>query len=122
MNFTTIGEVVSQYGIAIAVLGALSVALVGLLKISFKKELAKLSKENRKITYEAMSIGSSLLMAGICFLLTGGKSAELYFQEAAMTYAVAKVLYPLYENFRLRDVVQFVIKKAEEWLTNKEDK
>lgn len=121
MNFTTIGEVVSQYGIAIAVLGALSVALVGLLKISFKKELAKLSKENRKITYEAMSIGASLLMAGICFLLTGGNSAELYFQEAGMTYAVAKVLYPLYENFRLRDVVQFVIKKAEEWLKNKED-
>lgn len=121
MDLTVIGEVVRQYGIAIAVLGALSVALVGVFKISFKKEFEKLSKEHRKIAYEAMSIGASLFMAGMHFLLTGGTSALVYFEEAGATYAAAKVLYPLYENFRLRDAVQFVMKKVTERFTNKED-
>lgn len=108
MDLSVVIEAFKQYGLAATLLGILTIFLTGVVKLVFKKRLDTLSKETRKALYEGVCIAFAALSALVYFSITRGGGADLYWQEAAATYAVAKILYPLYENFRLRDLLKYL--------------
>lgn len=122
MDFSVVIEAFKQYGLAATLLGILSIIMTGAVKLFFDKRFEVMAKEKRKAVYEGLSIFWSALLALIYFAVSKGDGFELYCQEALAVYAVAKVLYPLYENFRLRDLFQFIVSKIEQKSRHEEDK
>lgn len=122
MDFSVVIEAFKQYGLAATLLGVISIIMTGAVKLVFDKRFEVMTKEKRKAIYEGVSISWSALLALIYFVASKGTGFELYCQEALAVYAVAKVLYPLYENFRVRDLFQFIVSKIEQKSRNEEDK
>lgn len=114
MEYSAILDAIKLYGLAVTLLGALAVILTGVLKLVFAKRLDAIDKDKRKAIYETLCIALSAVLALIYFLVSKGSGAQLYWQEAIAVYAAAKILYPLYENFRVRDLVRFLLGKAKE--------
>ncbi len=122
MDFSVVIEAFKQYGLAATLLGILSIIMTGAVKVFFGGRFEVMAKEKRKAVYEGISIAWSALLALIYFVVSKSSGFELYCQEALAVYAVAKVLYPLYENFRVRDLFQFIVSKIESKAEDKENK
>lgn len=105
---------VLEYGIEIVVLALVAIAAVGALKSLLHKQLEKIEKPNRKPIYEIASmVVVALLTAGWVFT-HGGGTIELYMAKILASYGAMKVIYPLYENFKVRDLVQLIFKLLKE--------
>lgn len=105
---------VLEYGIEIILLALASIMLVGVMKLLFKKQLEKIEKANRKPVYEITSMIIVVVLAVVWILISGGGTIELYTAKILASYGAMKVMYPLYENFKIRDLVQLIFKLLKE--------
>lgn len=112
MEFET---AILQYGLEIALIAMISIFLVGCFKVVFRKLLDKLDKKKRKPIYETLSIIYTYVLAAgwLAIKVKIGWTPELIWQDflklGSISYAVAKIMYPLYENYLLRDLVRAVL-------------
>lgn len=106
---------VLEYGIEIVLLALVSIAVVGALKSLLHKQLEKIEKANRKPIYEIASMIVVALLTVVWLLISGGGSIELYMTKILASYGAMKVMYPLYENFKIRDLVQLIFKLLKEY-------
>ena len=109
-----LGVLVLEYGIEVVVLAMVSILLVGILKVLFKGQLEKIEKTNRKPIYEIASILIVSLLSVIWILISEGAGLEIYATKILASYGAMKVMYPLYENFKIRDLVQLIGKLLKE--------
>lgn len=105
---------VLEYGIEVVILAVVSILLVGLMKVLFKGQLEKIEKTNRKPLYEVASILIVTLLSVVWILISGGAGFEMYVAKILASYGAMKVMYPLYENFKIRDLVQMLGKLLKE--------
>lgn len=105
---------VLEYGIEIVLLALISIAVVGVLKSLLHKQLEKIEKANRKPIYEITSMIVVALLTVVWILISGGGNIELYLSKILASYGAMKVVYPLYENFKVRDLVQLIFKLLKE--------
>ena len=110
MNF------VVKYGAEVALIAFASIFFVGLFKVLLNKPLSKIEKSNRKPLYETLSI---VFAYGFTALWIWAKVAlfnmpgdpftwALLAEKGSLSYIAVKVMYPLYENYKLRDLVQLI--------------
>lgn len=105
---------VLEYGIEIVILALVSIAVVGALKSLLRKQLEKIEKSNRKPIYEIASMVVVVLLTVGWILINGGGSIELYMAKILAAYGAMKVMYPLYENFKIRDLVHLIFELLKE--------
>lgn len=105
---------VLEYGIEIVVLALVAIAVVGALKSLFHEQLEKIEKANRKPIYEITSMIVVVVLAVGWILISGGGTVELYMSKILASYGAMKVMYPLYENFKIRDLVQLIFELLKE--------
>lgn len=127
-----LGYLVLEFGLEVVLIALITIVLVGLGKVAFKKQLDKVEKTNRKVIYEAASIVIVVLLTVAWVLIMGGGAFEVYVAKVVASYGGMKVMYPLYENFKLRDLLQLIgrlikekyiaDKTAKEGIVNKDDK
>ncbi len=122
---------VVEYGLELTILAFIIIMLIGVLKIAGKKLLDKVTKENRKPIYEATTIVLVILLVVLWIVMEssiygGAMLWKEFLARALALYSLVKVMYPIYENFKLRDLVQLlgkmIISKAEEKKKLKEGK
>ena len=121
---------VQQYGIEITGLAFTTIFMVGVIKLVFKKPLAKVDKNGRKAIYEVTSM---ILMYGLTALWIYARVAWFHISDAAFdmnlviktagtAYVVVKVMYPLYENLGLRQLLRILGNFVLSWSKKKEEK
>lgn len=104
-----LSELIMTYGLEIAILSILAIMCVGLLKLLFKAQLEKLGKSNSKPIYETASIVFAFLLTAVWMLIKGVKDIAEISKKAVLVYAAVKVMYPLYENYKLRDLLKLLV-------------
>ena len=109
-----LGTLVLEYGVEIVLIALITILLVGVIKIAFKKQLDKVAKANHKVIYEVASIVIVVLLTVGWVAIMGGGAFELYMTKILASYGGMKVMYPLYENFKLRDLLQLIAKMIKE--------
>ena len=118
-----LGTLVLEYGVEVVLISLITIMLVGVVKIAFKNQLDKVAKENRKVIYELVSIAIVVLLTVVWVAISGGGAFELYMTKILAAYGGMKVMYPLYENFKIRDLVQLIGKLIKEkYITMKDGK
>ena len=108
-------RVIDSYGLWIVLIALVSIFLVGCIKVLFAKGFAKLGSRAKPI-YETLSITISLGLAALWIFVKGAWfglpadpfTVELFIKEATLVYAAVKIIYPLYENYKLRDLVRLI--------------
>ena len=105
---------VLEYGFEVVLIALLAILIVGVAKIIFKDKLEKISKTNRKAVYEITSMVVVCILTVGWILISGGAEATVYVAKLLASYGAMKVMYPLYENFRIRDLVQLIGKLLKE--------
>lgn len=122
---------VVEYGLELTILAFIIIMLIGVLKIAGKKLLEKVTKENRKPMYEATTIVLVILLVVLWIVVEpsiygGAMLWNEFLARALALYSLVKVMYPIYENFKLRDLVRLLgkmfIDKMEEKNKLKEGK
>lgn len=107
-------QLIVKYGPEVGLTCLVAIFLVGCIKVLFKNQFSKIEKASRKTVYETMSIIIAFGLTALWIFLKGkywGGSAftwEVFASQGAVTYSAVKVGYSLYENFKLRDLVQVV--------------
>jgi hypothetical protein len=118
-----LGTLVLEYGVEVVLISLITILLVGVVKIAFKKQLDKVAKANRKVIYEVASIVIVVLLTVGWVAISGGGAFELYMTKILASYGGMKVMYPLYENFKIRDLLQLIGKLIKEkYITMKDEK
>lgn len=121
---------VYQYGLEITMLAFVTIFIVGIVKISFKDYFTKINKNVKKAIYETVSVvlayGLTIIWmyAKVNWLGINGEEFELItsLKSASATLLAVKVMYPVYENFGIRElfkmfgnfVVSLIKKEKEE--------
>lgn len=116
-----LGSLILEYGLELVLVGLAAILLVGVLKVLFKKQLDKIDKENRKPIYEIASMVFVAIASVVATAIMGGGDVNVYFARIFASYAMMKVMYPLYENFKIRDLVQLIGKLILEKKIKKEE-
>lgn len=116
-----LGTLVLEYGVESVLIALITILLVGVVKIAFKNQLDKVAKENRKVIYEVASIVIVVLLTVGWVAISGGGAFELYMTKILASYGGMKVMYPLYENFKIRDLLQLIVKIIKEKLITMKD-
>lgn len=119
---------IEQYGVEVSLIAFAAIFLVGVFKIILKRPLEKIEKANRKPIYEALSIvfAFGLTAAWLAVRVAWFNmpvdpfSWKLVGEAGVGVYAAVKVMYPLYENFRLRDLLQIIGRWMLSWFSRKE--
>ena len=108
-------EFIQMYGWAVALLAMLVIFLIGLLKVAFKSKIEKVEKEKLKPVYEIASAVLVFIVVAIWLLFkfylmkTDEPDWSKYLELVAGTYAAVKVMYPIYENYKIRDLVKLLL-------------
>lgn len=113
MNITS---VLSTYGLQPTCIAVAVILLIGVIKLVFKKKLEALGSAKTKSIYESLSIvfsfGFTAAWLAASVYLFHLQDVELDWEEylitGSTTYIVVKVLYPLYENYHVRDFLSMV--------------
>lgn len=119
-----------KYGAEVALIAFASIFLVGVIKLVFKKPFEKIEKANRKPIYEALSIvfAYALTTAWLAtrvawfHMPVDPFSWALVAEKGSIVYIAVKVMYPLYENFKLRDFFQLIGRWVLTWFKKKDKK
>ena len=120
-------EIITKYGLEVGLIALVSIFLVGLVKLIFTKPLKKIEKSNRKPLYEVLSMlfayGLSAAWLAVRVAWFGldlpAFSWELVLSTGSMVYVTVKVLYPLYENYKIRDFFQLIGRWVLSWFKKK---
>ena len=107
---------ISQYGLEIFTLAFATIFLVGVVKLIFKKKFETMNPQGKKALYEALSLTFTLLLTSGWLAI---KVYALHWQAAPLTLETAlkvastvgiavRVMYPVYENFGVRKLLQLI--------------
>ena len=118
---------IEQYGVEVALIAFVAIFLVGVFKLILKRPLEKIEKVNRKPIYETLSIvfAFGLTAAWLAVRVAWFHmpvepfSWKLVGEASVGVYTAVKVMYPLYENFRLRDLLQIIGRWMLSWFSHK---
>ena len=108
-------EFIQMYGWAVALLAMLVIFLIGLLKVAFKSKIEKVEKGKLKPVYEIASAVLVFIVVAIWLVFkfylmkTDEQDWSKYLELVAGTYAAVKVMYPIYENYKIRDLVKLLL-------------
>ena len=83
-----LGTLVLEYGVESVLIALITIMLVGVVKITFKKQLDKVAKENRKVIYEVASIVIVVLLTVAWVAISGGGAFELYMTKILASYVL----------------------------------
>lgn len=111
---------VLEYGLEVVIIALVSIMIVGLFKALLRKQLEKIEKSNRKPIYEIASMIVVVALTVVWILIEGGGSIELYATKILASYGAMKVMYPLYENFKIRDLVHLLFELLKEYKKGEE--
>lgn len=107
---------IASYGVEIVLMAAVAIMLVGIMKLAFKKKLEQVNPTGRKALYEILSVTFTLLTTTIWLTIktyalhwTATMDLESTLKIAATVNIVVKVMYPIYENYGLRKLLQIVL-------------
>lgn len=118
-------QFIGTYGLETTIIAFCVIIIIGMVKLFFRKLLEKVSAENKKVLYEVLSLALSVGITALWIAVrtpwfgieAPAFSGEVLVQQAMLTIAVVHVMYPLYENLRLRDLFQMlldlIVKKGE---------
>lgn len=121
-------ELVVKYGPEVCAICVAAIFLVGCMKLIFKKGFDKVEKTARKTVYESLSIvmafGLTALWLFIKSKYFGGEQLTwaLFGAQGGVVYVAVKATYALYENFKLRDLLQVMGKGVLSIFTKKKKK
>lgn len=111
----SIAELLEKYGLDVVLIALISIFLVGCVKVLFSKALKKVGRGAAKTVYETLSISFALALSAAWMLLKGKFglqadvfTADLFIKRSTLVYAAVKIMYPLYENYHLRDLVRLI--------------
>lgn len=104
MNFEAF---MKEYGIQAAVIALISIVIVGIVKMVFKKKLEALGAEKCKAVYQ-LTVTLLVYAVTAIWIRLGGSSIDPveWLREGTFAYAASQVMYPVYENYHLRDFVE----------------
>lgn len=119
---------IEQYGLEVALIAFATIFLVGVFKLILNKPLEKIKKADRKPIYETFSIvfAFGLTAAWLAVRVSWFHmpldpfSWKLVAEAGIGVYAAVKVMYPLYENYKLRDLLQIIGRWVLSWFSHKE--
>lgn len=116
-------QLILHYGIEVMFIAIIAIILIGVVKILFKRKLENTAKQKKKVLYQMLGIVFTVLLVslfntipiawGIAF------DFKIYTAKLITSYAAMKVIYPIYENYGLRELFKelielFRIKESEE--------
>lgn len=107
---------ISQYGLEIFALAFATIFLVGVVKLIFKKKFEAINAQGKKVLYEILSLTFTLLLTSVWLAI---KIYVLHWQVAPLTIEATlkvastvgiavRVMYPVYENFGIRKLLQLI--------------
>ena len=113
MDFSNI---VVTYGLEASCIAAVTIMLIGIIKLIFKKRLAELGSAACKSIYESLCIvfayGLTAAWLALSVYVIHLKDMALTWQvcleTGSISYVVVKVMYPLYENYHVRDLLKMI--------------
>lgn len=113
MDFSNI---VVTYGLEASCIALVTIILIGIIKLIFKKGLAEAGSAACKSIYESLSIvfayGLSAawlaLAVNVFHLKTIDLDWKVFLEQGSIAYVVVKVMYPLYENYHVRDLLKLL--------------
>lgn len=108
-------SLIETYGLDVILIALLSIFLVGCVKVVFRKSFEKMGKGGAKAVYETLSITFALALSALWILCRHYLglpqetfTADLFMKRSSLVYASVKIMYPLYENYHLRDLVRMI--------------
>ena len=124
----TIKDLVGSYGLRVVIVALVSIFIVGCIKVLFARGFKRLGSGAKPI-YETLSIIVSVGLAGLWLIVKAPWfglapepfTIESFIKQAALVYAAVKIMYPIYENYKLRDLVR-LIGRLIKGIFGKEDK
>jgi len=113
MDFSNI---VLTYGLEASCIALVTIILIGIVKLIFKKGLKDAGSAACKSIYESLSIilayGLSAawlaLAVNVFHIKTIELSWQVFLEQGSIAYVVVKVMYPLYENYHIRDLLKLL--------------
>ena len=120
MNFEAF---MAEYGIQAAVIALISIVVVGIVKLVFKKKLEALGAEKCKVVYQ-LTVTFVAYAATAIWICLGGHQIDPveWLREGTLAYAASQVMYPVYENYHLRDFVEMGLEFLKKKFISKEGK
>ena len=120
MNFEAF---MTEYGIQAAVVALISICVVGVVKIVFKKKLEALGAKKCKAVYQ-LTVTFVVYAATAIWICLSGYPIDpaQWLREGTVAYAASQVMYPVYENYQLRDFVKMGVEFLKKKFISKEGK
>ena len=120
MNFEAF---MTEYGIQAAVIALISILVVGVVKLVFKKKLEALGAAKCKAIYQ-LTVTFVAYAATAIWICLGGRQIDPveWLKEGTVAYAASQVMYPVYENYHLRDFVEMGVEFLKKKFISKEGK
>lgn len=110
-------EFFSQYGWQLTLIAVAGIVILGILKYS--NAFSKIEKENRKPVYLCISVGLSVGGSAVYLLVINEFSVGALVAIATAIYALNQTLYSVYENTKLRDLLETVAQKLIDFFNKK---
>ena len=120
MNFDVF---MAEYGIQAAVIALISIIVVGIVKLVFKKKLEALGAAKCKTVYQ-LTVTVVVYAATALWIRLSGYPIDPveWLKEGTVAYAASQVMYPVYENYHLRDFVEMGVEFLKKKFISKEGK
>lgn len=107
---------VGAYGLEIVLLAFVTIFLVGVVKVIFKKGFAKMNVNARKAIYETLSLVFAFALttlwmyAKVAWFGLSSQSFDwmIALKSASVTAIAVKAMYPIYEGYGLRALVRLL--------------
>lgn len=113
--FDTFVEFFNTYGWQLTLIAVVGIIVLGILK--YANAFSRLNKEDRKPVYLCISIGLSVGGSVIYLAAMNQFDAHLLEAFAIATFALNQAVYSLYENSKLRDLIELIVRKLIEYVT-----
>lgn len=105
------------YGWQLALIALLGVILLGILK--YANVFANIEKEKRKPIYFIISVGFSLIAAGVYLVVIKQFEINYFITVATAIYALNQTFYAIYETTTLRELLSKVFAIISEKIKNR---
>lgn len=97
----------TTYGWQLALIALIGVVLLGVLK--YANLFSKLTKEQRKLVYFAISAGFSIAAAGVYLAIVGSFTVDYFAAVATAIYALNQTMYAVYDTTPLHTLLSKVL-------------
>lgn len=101
------------YGWQLTLIALVGIVILGILK--YADAFKKVAKENRKPIYLGISVGFSLIATIVYLLIIDQFAIEFFVTVAITIYALNQTMYSIYEQTKLRDLLEkvfnFIVEK-----------